>query len=84
MYAVTFIVRAPAAQTATVRFAEEPEDREIVAAAEERFGSWDNVLSYSVRVPDEDPMFGHCDSCGAPCDRRGCTADRGHVAAIPS
>lgn len=51
MFAVTFIVVAPAAKTVTLRFPEAPEDREIIAAAEERFGSWENVLSYSCEGP---------------------------------
>lgn len=31
---------------------------------------------------DEDYHYGHCDTCGAHCDRDGCTIDRTHVAAI--
>lgn len=30
----------------------------------------------------EDPSYGHCDTCGALCDARGCVADRTHVAAL--
>lgn len=33
------------------------------------------VLSEST----DDPPYGYCDTCGAPCDRRGCTTDRKHV-----
>lgn len=30
-----------------------------------------------------DPAYGHCDTCGAPCDRKGCIEDRKHVASKP-
>lgn len=30
---------------------------------------------------DED-LYGHCDSCGARCDDRGCIRDRSHVPAL--
>lgn len=31
---------------------------------------------------DADSAYGHCDTCGAPCDGHGCTADRAHLTAI--
>lgn len=31
----------------------------------------------------EDPVYGHCDTCGSPCAERGCTLDQRHEAAIP-
>lgn len=33
---------------------------------------------------DEDIVsyYGRCDTCGSPCDEKGCAADRSHVAAI--
>lgn len=33
------------------------------------------------RYHDTD-VYGHCDTCGAPCDHKGCTANRAHAAAI--
>lgn len=36
---------------------------------------------------DEDEaggVHGRCDTCGAPCDAEGCTADRAHIAAVSS
>lgn len=32
----------------------------------------------------DDPIHGHCDTCGARCDQQGCTANRKHPAAIGS
>lgn len=33
-------------------------------------------------IADEDGPCGHCDTCGAPCDRGGCTKDRSHEIAL--
>lgn len=40
------------------------------------------VEIYNRKHGEEDPRYGHCDTCGASCDRNGCMTDRSHVAAI--
>lgn len=38
-----------------------------------------NVAEIAELIEDE---HGHCDTCGALCDARGCAADRSHAVAV--
>lgn len=38
-------------------------------------------IGYAMSVEEDAGPLGRCDTCGAPCDDDGCTADRTHEAA---
>lgn len=50
------------------------------------FGSIESMAELKAQLTDEDLVSAHgrCDTCGAPCDHAGCTADRSHEAALPA
>lgn len=48
-----------------------------------KYGDYVDGQVIEEKVVDQNPVYGHCDTCGAPCDRRGCTEDRKHVASKP-
>ncbi len=57
----------------------EPQDKRHLTALED-IDVFRRVIEAVAK--GEDDSYGHCDTCGLPCDDKGCVLDRDHVAAL--
>jgi hypothetical protein len=60
----------------------EAETYVVTGAVDDYEGRTEVCLARHEALDDEDGPYGHCDTCGRPCDRQGCATDRTHVAAF--